>query len=448
MDIYFIYATTIFTLSYIAIISDKIHKTKVVIVGASLMLVCNVLTQHEAFYEEALGIDYNVIFLLIGMMIIVNIFSKTGIFQYLAIKSAKLAKGEPFRIMIIFALITAFASALLDNVTTVLLLVPIILLIAAELEIDPIPFIFSVIFASNIGGTATLIGDPPNIMIASKLSLTFMDFIYHLTPAILIILPFFFLMMKLMFGKGLHVKEELKQRIMNMDENDLIKDSRLLIKSLIVFVMVVTGFVLHGLLHLELATIALAGAGLLLLISGEDPEDVFRGVEWPTIFFFIGLFIIVGGIVKVGLVTKLSDAMVVLTNPSPDNMFITATVMIWLSAFCSAIIGNIPYVATMIPMTTEMANNVFSPDLGYETAINQAGMMPIWWSMALGACLGGNGSLVGASANVVAIGMAEKAGVSISFGKFLIYGIPVMMLTLVISMLYIWLRYYYLQIYI
>lgn len=448
MDIHFIYATTIFTLSYGAIVSERIHKTKVAIFGASLMIICGVLTQHEAFYVEELGIDYNVIFLLIGMMIIVHIFSKTGIFQYLAIKSAKLAKGEPFRIMIIFALITAFLSALLDNVTTVLLLVPVILLITVELEIDPVPFILSEIFASNIGGTATLIGDPPNIMIGSKLHLTFMDFIYHLAPAILIILPFFFLMMKLMFGKGLHVKEELKQRIMNMDEKALIKDPRLLIKSLIVFVLVIAGFVMHGFLNLELATIALAGAGLLLLISGEEPHEAFRGVEWPTIFFFIGLFIIVGGIVKVGLITELSDAMVILTNPSPDNMFLTTSVMLWLSAFCSAVIGNIPYVAAMIPMTAEMANNVFSSDMGYESAINQPGMMPVWWAMALGACLGGNGSLVGASANVVAIGMAEKAGVSISFSKFLIYGIPVMIMTLAISMLYIWLRYYYLQIYI
>lgn len=448
MDIHFIYATTIFTLSYGAIVSERIHKTTVAIFGASLMIICGVLTQHEAFYVEELGIDYNVIFLLIGMMIIVHIFSKTGIFQYLAIKSAKLAKGEPFRIMIIFALITAFLSALLDNVTTVLLLVPVILLITVELEIDPVPFILSEIFASNIGGTATLIGDPPNIMIGSKLHLTFMDFIYHLAPAILIILPFFFLMMKLMFGKGLHVKEELKQRIMNMDEKALIKDPRLLIKSLIVFVLVIAGFVMHGFLNLELATIALAGAGLLLLISGEEPHEAFRGVEWPTIFFFIGLFIIVGGIVKVGLITKLSDSMVILTNPSPDNMFLTTSVMLWLSAFCSAVIGNIPYVAAMIPMTAEMANNVFSSDMGYESAINQPGMMPVWWAMALGACLGGNGSLVGASANVVAIGMAEKAGVSISFSKFLIYGIPVMIMTLAISMLYIWLRYYYLQIYI
>lgn len=448
MDIHFIYATTIFTLSYGAIVSERIHKTTVAIFGASLMIICGVLTQHEAFYVEELGIDYNVIFLLIGMMIIVHIFSKTGIFQYLAIKSAKLAKGEPFRIMIIFALITAFLSALLDNVTTVLLLVPVILLITEELEINPVPFILSEIFASNIGGTATLIGDPPNIMIGSKLHLTFMDFIYHLAPAILIILPFFFLMMKLMFGKGLHVKEELKQRIMNMDEKVLIKDPRLLIKSLIVFVLVIAGFVMHGFLNLELATIALAGAGLLLLISGEEPHEAFRGVEWPTIFFFIGLFIIVGGIVKVGLITKLSDSMVILTNPSPDNMFLTTSVMLWLSAFCSAVIGNIPYVAAMIPMTAEMANNVFSSDMGYESAINQPGMMPVWWAMALGACLGGNGSLVGASANVVAIGMAEKAGVSISFSKFLIYGIPVMIMTLAISMLYIWLRYYYLQIYI
>lgn len=442
MDFNFLIATTIFILSYIAIVSEKIHKTKVAIVGASLMLICHVLTQHEAFYEEAFGIDYNVIFLLIGMMIIVNIMSKTGIFQFMAIKSAKLAKGEPFRIMIIFAIITAIASALLDNVTTVLLLVPVTLLIAVELEIDPIPFLLAEIFASNIGGTATLIGDPPNIMIASKLHLTFMDFIYNLTPVVLIILPCFFIALKFMFGKRLHVKKELRERIMKMKEKELITNPVLLIKSLIVFGLVVIGFVLHGLLHLEPATIALAGGGLLLLISGEEPHDVLRDVEWPTIFFFIGLFIIVGGIVKVGLVTKISEALIVLTNPSPDNMFITTIVILWFSAFSSAIIDNIPFVATMIPVATDMASKTFLPGSGHESAINHPDMMPVWWAMALGACLGGNGSPVGASANVVAIGMAEKAGVPISFLKFLAYGIPVMMLSMVISMLYVWVRYY------
>ncbi len=329
-------ATLIFLVSFGLIVSEKLDKTKVALIGAGLMIILKVVTQHEAFYDELYAIDYNVIFLLISMMIIVDILKKTGIFQFIAIKSAKLAKGKPFTILVFFACITAFASALLDNVTTVLLIVPVALFIAEELELDPFPFMISEIMACNIGGTATLIGDPPNIMIASKVQLTFMDFIYHLTPAVLFIFAGFILTMKLIFGKKLHVKEEVRLKILAMDEYALIKDKGLLIQSLSVLGLVMLGFVFHGMFHYEPATIALFGAAVLLVISKEDVHHVLRDLEWPTLFFFIGLFIIVGGVVKVGLISKLSEGLITLTEPNAGSMFTLAIVMLWFSAIGSA----------------------------------------------------------------------------------------------------------------
>ncbi len=439
--------TLIFLLSYAVIVSEKVHKTKVALIGATLMLVLKILEQHEAFHSEEFGIDYNVIFLLIGMMIIIGIMKNTGAFEYVAIKSAKVGKGEPFRIMMIFAVITAISSALLDNVTTVLLLAPVTLLIADELDVDPIPFLITEALASNIGGTATLIGDPPNIMIASKAKLTFMDFIVHLTPAIIVIMVVFLFTLKVIFGKKLHVKEELKIRVMAMNENEMIKDPLLLKKCLAVLGLTILGFVLHGALHLEPATIALTGAAVLFLISGEDPHKTFLEVEWPTIFFFMGLFIIVGGVVKVGLIEKLSQFMIEITGPTETSMFNTSMVMLWFSAIASAIVDNIPFVATMNPLILDMANTIYhgggatAHALPPET-LHNAVLMPVWWSLALGACLGGNGSPIGASANVIIVGMAEKAKKPISFMKFVAYGFPIMVETLLVSMLYIWVRYY------
>ena len=440
-------ATLIFIISYAVIVSEKIHKTKVALAGASLMLILKIVDQKEAFHSEELGIDYNVIFLLISMMMIIGIMKRTGIFEYVAIKSAKIAKGEPFRIMAIFSVVTAVASAFLDNVTTVLLLAPVTLLVADELDMDPIPFLITEALASNIGGTATLIGDPPNIMIASKARLTFMDFILHLAPVVIIIMIVYIYTIKLIFGRKLKVKEDLKKRIMEIQEKDLIKDPVLLRKCLAVLGITIFGFVIHGFLHFEPATIALAGAALLFLISGEKPHDIFLEVEWPSIFFFIGLFIIVGGVVKVGLIEKMSRMMIDLTGPTQTNMFTTSMVILWFSAIASAIVDNIPFVATMNPLILDMANNIYhaggaaSHALPPET-IHNAVLMPVWWALALGACLGGNGTAIGASANVIIIGMAEKARKPISFLKFMAYGIPIMIETVVISMIYIWVRYY------
>lgn len=435
-------ATAIFIVSYGLIVSEKLDKTKVALIGAGMMLVLKIVNQHEAFYGEKYGIDYNVIFLLIGMMIVVNILSKTGIFQFLAIKSAKLAKGEPFRILIFFACITATFSAVLDNVTTVLLLVPVTLFIADELESDPFPFLLSEVMASNIGGTATLIGDPPNIMIASKIQLTFMDFIYHLTPAVFFIFLFFLLTIRLLFRKNLHIREDVRQKILSIDEYTLIKNYPLLLKSLSVLGLVILGFIFHGMLHYEPATIALTGAAVLLIISKEDPHHILKELEWPTLFFFIGLFIIVGGVIKIGLISKLSEWMIALTNPSRESMFITAIVTLWFSAISSAIVDNIPFVASMIPLIINTAHLVLPSEMDFSSVVRHSSLMPVWWSLALGACLGGNGTPVGASANVITIGLAAKAGYPISFKKFIIYAIPIALETVVISTIYIWLRYY------
>jgi Na+/H+ antiporter NhaD/arsenite permease-like protein len=439
MDTAFWTATVIFLLAYAVIVSEKIHKTVVAVFGAGLMLVLKILEQHEAFHVEAFGVDWNVIFLLISMMVIINLMRPTGVFEYIAIKSAKLGKGEPFAIIAIFAVVTAVLSALLDNVTTVLLITPVTMLIADALDVDPIPYLISCALASNIGGTATLIGDPPNIMIASKAHLNFMDFIYHLAPIVLIMMVFYILFIKLIWGKTLKTRDELKQRIMLMDEREAIKDPVMLKKSLFVLALVLSGFVFHGVLHFQPATVALFGAGLLLLLSNtHEPHHILAEVEWPTIFFFIGLFIIVGGVVKVGLIKWMSLQILDLTQ---GNMFATSMVVMWFSAFASAIVDNIPYVATMNPLISDMAGQLW-PDLSGVELLHHADLMPVWWSLALGACLGGNGSAIGASANVIVVGMSEKAGRRISFMKFMLYGMPVMIMTVAIATAYVWLRYY------
>ncbi|MBA4372143.1 MAG: hypothetical protein C0402_04715 [Thermodesulfovibrio sp.] len=436
-------ATAIFIAAYALIVSEKIHKTVVALFAAGLMLVLKVLEQNEAFHVEEFGVDWNVIILLISMMVIINLMRPTGVFEYIAIKSAKLGKGKPFRIMVIFAIVTAVLSALLDNVTTVLLITPVTLLIADALDVDPVPYLLSCAFASNIGGTATLIGDPPNIMIASKAQLSFMDFIYNLTPIVIVLMVTYIVIIKLIWGKKLLTRDELKQRIMNMNEKEAIKDPVMLTKSIVVLGIVLTGFIFHGMLHFQPATVALFGAGLLLLLSRtHEPHHVLAEVEWPTIFFFMGLFIIVGGVVKVGLIKWMSLQILDLTQ---GNMFATSMVVMWFSAFASAIVDNIPYVATMNPLIVDMARQLW-PDLSGVQLLQHPDLMPLWWSLALGACLGGNGSAIGASANVIVVGMSEKAGRRISFFKFMAYGMPIMIITVMISSVYIWLRYYVLGI--
>jgi Na+/H+ antiporter NhaD/arsenite permease-like protein len=436
-------ATALFILAYALIISEKIHKTIVAIFGAALMIVIGIVTQEDAFHSMELGIDWNVIFLLISMMIIINIMKPTGVFEYIAIKSAKIAKGKPFAIMAIFSVVTAVVSAFLDNVTTVLLIAPVTLLICQALELEVVPYLITEALASNIGGTATLIGDPPNIMIASKAQLDFMAFVYHLTPVIILVLIAYVITLKFIFGKQLKVKEELRQRVMAMNENEAIKDPVLLKKSLAVLVVTIIGFVAHGALHLEPATIALFGAGLLLLVSGiKEPHHILAEAEWATLFFFMGLFMIIGGVVKVGLIKWMSIEVLKITQ---GNLLGTSMIVMWFSAFASAFIDNIPYVATMNPLIIDMAKQLW-PNLSGLQLLHHPDLMPIWWSLALGACLGGNGTAIGASANVIVVGMAEKMGKPISFKKFMLYGMPLMIESVIICTVYVWVRYYLLKI--
>jgi Na+/H+ antiporter NhaD/arsenite permease-like protein len=432
-------ATCIFILAYALIISEKVHKTIIALAGAALMIVLGILTQTEAFTPGDFGVDWNVIFLLFSMMVIINIMRPTGIFEYIAIRSAKFAKGRPFMIMATFSVVTAVISAFLDNVTTVLLIAPVTLLICQALELDVVPFLITEALASNIGGTATLIGDPPNIMIASKASLDFMAFVYNLSPIIILVLIAYVISIKLIFGRHMTVREEMRQRIMAMDEKSAIKDPVLIKKSLVVLAFTMAGFVLHGMLGMEPATIALAGAATLLLLSGiKEPHHIFSEVEWTSLFFFIGLFIIIGGVVKVGLITWMSVQVLNLTHGS---LFATSMVVMWFSAFASAFIDNIPYVATMNPLIIDMAKQLW-PGLSGTALLHHPDLMPMWWSLSLGACLGGNGTAIGASANVIVVGMAEKMGKPISFKKFMYYGMPLMIESVFISMIYVWLRYY------
>lgn len=440
-------ATGIFLLTFAAIVSEKVHKTKAALFGAGLMLVLQIVTQEEAFHSTHIGIDHNVVFLLISMMVLVNVLARTGLFEWAAIRSAKLARGRPMRIMLLFVALTAVASALLDNVTTVLLIAPVTLLIADELDIDPIPFLLVEAMAANIGGTATLIGDPPNIIIGSRAQLDFMAFLVNLAPIVVVMMLLLISALHLVYGRRLHVTEERRRRVLAMDERRMIKDRRLAVKAVTVLLMTLCGFMLHGTLHLEPATVALFGAATLLLIAKGDPHKVFAEVEWSTIFFFIGLFIVVGGIVKVGLVRDVSQAIVSATTPTAAGMQTTATTLLWASGLLSAVVDNIPYVTTMNPLVLDMANTVFHGGTANAAALpvatlHQDVMMPVWWSLALGACLGGNATPIGASANVVVLGVLERSGKKIGFGRFMLMGVPVTLGTLLVAQVYLYLRYY------
>lgn len=418
------WAIGIFLVIYALIISEKIHRTILAMIGALLMVVTGIVDQETALHH----IDFNTLGLLIGMMIIVSITADTGLFKYIAVWAAKKSKGKPVRILIALSLITAVGSAFLDNVTTVLLMVPVTFSITRQLRVPPIPFLLTQIVASNVGGTATLIGDPPNIMIGSAVEdLTFMAFINNLTPIAAIIMLTYIPIFVLMFRKKIQTTPELTQSIMEMDESELISDHRMLRKSLSVLGLTIIGFFLHQSLHLESATVALAGAFVLLLLTGEHMmEEAFTKVEWITIFFFVGLFVLVSGLVETGVIAKLAADAIELTD---GDVVATSLLILWLSAIASAFLDNIPFVATMIPMIQEMGN------------MGVSDLEPLWWSLALGACLGGNGTLIGASANLIVAGLAGKEGHSIKFMSYIKFGFPLMLLSIVLSTGYIYLRY-------
>ncbi len=411
-------AVLIFTLTYTAIISEKINRTAIAIFGAVLMIVFQVIPQEHAFGI----IDFNTIGLLIGMMIIVNILKKTGVFQYVAIKTAKLAKGDPWKIIVSFSVITAISSALLDNVTTILLIAPVTFVITDTLEMNPIPFLIPEIISANVGGTATLIGDPPNIMIGGATGLGFMDFLVNLAPVVIVIFIITIFILKIIYGKSLQVDEKNRMKIFEFNETKTIKDKVLLVKSLAVLCLTIIGFALHQFVGLESATVALFGGSFLLLISKIEPEEILIEIEWTTIFFFIGLFVLVGSLEEVGIIELLAKKMMEFTG---GDLFMTTIFVLWLSAIASAFLDNIPFVATMIPLIQNVS------------AISDMNVVPLWWALALGACLGGNGTLVGASANVIVGGMLEKNGHKLSFLSFMKIGFPLMLISVVISTVYL-----------
>lgn len=422
----------IFAITYAAVVSEKIHKAVAALIGAVIVIALGIVSQHEAFAEH---IDFNVIFLLVGMMVIVHILGKTGVFQWLAIKGAQISKGHPVRILIMLSVLTAIISAFLDNVTTVLLMAPMTLLVAQQLRITPIPYLITEVIASNIGGTATLIGDPPNILIGSFAHLTFNDFLFNLTPCIALVMVGFVIMAKIVFRRAFTTSAEVRARVMEMDASRSITDKRLLVKSLVVMSLVMVAFLLHGMLNLEPATIAIGGAAVLLLITRSDPQEAFNFVEWPTLFFFIGLFVIIGGLRGTGVIKVAADAVFGLTGGS---FWITVIALLWFSAIASAIIDNIPFVATVMFLVRDIAPNIAdkTPAMtGREVEII------LFWALALGACLGGNGTIIGASANVVVAGIAERNGHHISFVRFMKYGVPFTIMSLLICTAYIILRY-------
>ena len=418
-----------FVAAYILIATERIHRVAAALWGAAAMVLLGVVDTRVAFFSEETGVDWNVIFLLLGMMVIVSVLKQTGVFDYLAIWAAKRTRGRPFATMVLLVCITALASALLDNVTTVLLIAPVTLLVCDRLGLPPVPFLIAEALASNIGGTATLIGDPPNIIIASRAGLTFNDFLVNLAPIVLVLMVVFIGLCRILFRSAFHYDPDRVATLMALDEREVIRDRGLLLRSGVVLVAVMVGFLAHSALHVEPSLVALLGAGALVALAKLDPPEFLEEVEWPTLVFFMGLFIMVGALIEVGVIGRLGEAV---TDAVGDQYLLASSVLLWGSGLASGIVDNIPYVATMTPLVKDLVS----------AGQGDSGAHALWWALALGADLGGNATAVGASANVVVIGIAARNGHAISFWKFTKYGAVVAFVTIGVAWAYLWLRYY------
>ena len=421
-------AIVIFTVVYILIASERINRVAAALGGAGLMLALGVVGADDAFFSQDTGIDWNVIFLLFGMMVIVGVLRQTGIFEYVAIWAAKRAGGRPFRVMVLLCLITAVASAALDNVTTVLLIAPVTLLVCEQIGVRPVPFLIAEALASNIGGTATLVGDPPNLIVASRSGLGFNDFLVNMGPVVLLMLLAFVGLARILFRKDFVADPEQVDRVMQLDEREAIENPSLLWRSLVVLALVLAAFSLHGVLHLAPSVVALLGAGVLVAISRLRPESYLAEVEWATLLFFAGLFILVGSLVKTGVIARVAAAV---GGVAGDSVPAAMMLILWGSAALSALVDNIPFVATMSPVVDQLVRG--NGPLG--------GQNGLWWALVLGADLGGNATAIGASANVVVAGIAKRSGHPISFWEFTKYGSLVAVVTLGIATPYLLLRY-------
>ena len=422
-------AVTVFLVAYLLIATERVNKVKAALGGAAVVVAAGIATAHDVFYSPTTGIDWNVIFLLLGMMVIVGVLRQTGVFEYTAIWAAKRAKGSALKVMILLVLITAVASALLDNVTTVLLIAPVTLLVCERLGVNPVPFLIAEVFASNIGGAATLVGDPPNIVIASRAGLSFNDFLMHMTPLVLIVLAAFIGALPVLFRGSFAVEPERVAEIMSLNEREAIRDVQLLVKCGVVLGAVFAGFIGHSWIHMEPALVALLGAGVLIVITGVEQRHYLDSVEWETLLFFAGLFILVGALVKTGVIDRIAHLAAAATGGNP---LLAALAILIVSAVLSGVIDNIPYVATMSPVVAELASTVANP----------VQAQALWWSLAAGADFGGNLTAVGASANVVMLGIAARQGYPISFWEFSRKGAVVTALSMAIAVPYVWLRYF------
>jgi len=423
-----IIALSVFVLCFILFTNSKLNSVLVALCGGFSMIVFHIISQEKAFSEY---VDWNVIFLLIGMMLMIGVIKTTGLFEYIALRTAKIAKGEPVRILIMLFLTTAFLSAFLDNVTTVIIITPISILIAVELGISPLPFVISQAIGSNIGGTATLIGDPPNLMIGSAAHLSFLDFVYNLTPVIIIEVLVGALFFYIFFRKRLVVQNWRKAKILEFDEKQQITDKGLMIFSIVILVLFVVFLFFQDYFKIHAATVAIACALILMIRNRKNihTEEFFKNeIEWDSIFFFIGLFILVGGVDQAGIIDKISNWLIALTN---GNIRATSVIFVWGFGIASGIINNIPFVATMIPLLNKMS-----------IALGAQNVLPLWWSLALGSCLGGNGTLIGASANIISAGISIKSGFPISFWTFTKYGMIITIINLAISSVYVYFRYF------